>query len=376
MTTLDWLAVAVAALAALAGLRRGLVVSLLSLAGVALGAVAGGRLAPLLLPGGESSPYTPLVALAGALTLAFLLEGAGALAGGSLRGALPEGFARKLDSAGGLLLGAVTGLAIVWVLGAVALQVPGQPTLRQAAQRSVVLRRLNAIVPPRTVLQALVRVDPFPALAGPAVTVEPPDPAVLAHPGVRRAAPSVVRVFGTACGLGIAGSGWVAGDGLAVTAAHVVAGESDTTVAPLGGSSLPATVVWFDATNDVAVLNVNGLDRPALRLAEAQRGDPVAILGYPGDGAFRAVPGRIGTTLAVLGGDAYGKRVLRTVTTFRGVVRHGDSGGPVVNADGAVETTVFAAREGSDAGYGVPTTVVRRALAAARGPVSTGDCAP
>ena len=156
-----------------------------------------------------------------------------------------------------------------------------------------------------------MRVDPFPALAGPAVIVSRPTRPCSRRPGVRRAAPSVVRVFGTACGLGIAGSGWVAGDGLVVTAAHVVAGESDTTVAPPDGSSLPATVVWFDATNDVAVLNVNGLDRPALRLAEAQRSDPVAILGYPGDGPFRAVPGRIGTTLAVLGGDAYGKRRAR-----------------------------------------------------------------
>jgi len=376
MTTLDWLAVAVAALAAVGGLRRGLVVSLLSLAGVALGAVIGGRLAPLLLAQGESSPYTPLVALAGALTLAFLLEGAGALAGGSLRGRLPDGFARRLDSGGGLVLGAVTGLAIVWVLGAVALQVPGQPDLREAAQRSVVLRRLNAIVPPRTALQALARVDPFPALAGPAVLVDPPDPAVLTRPAVQQAARSVVRVFGTACGLGIAGSGWVAGDGLVVTAAHVVAGESDTTVVASGGSPLPATAVWFDATNDVAVLQVSGLDRLPLPLTEARRGDPVAILGYPGDGAFRAVPGRIGTTLAVLGGDAYGKRVLRTVTAFRGVVRHGDSGGPVVTRDGGVATTVFAAREGSDAGYGVPTGIVRTALARARGPVSTGGCAP
>ena len=57
------------------------------------------------------------------------------------------------------------------------------------------------------------------------------------------------------------------------------------------------------------------------------------------------------------------------MTAFRGLVRHGDSGGPVVNADGAVETTVFAAREGSDAGYGVPTAVVRKALAAAHGSV-------
>jgi S1-C subfamily serine protease len=185
-----------------------------------------------------------------------------------------------------------------------------------------------------------------------------------------------VRVFGTACGLGIAGSGWVAGDGLVVTAAHVVAGEVDTTVAPPGGSTLSATTVSFDATNDVAVLRVDGLNRPALALAEARRGDAVAILGYPGDGPFRAVPGRIGSTLAVLGGDAYGKRVLRTVTGFRGIVRHGDSGGPVVNAAGDVEATVFAAREGSNAGYGVPTSIVRKALDRARGPVSTGDCAP
>ena len=186
MTTLDWIAVVVAALAAIAGLRRGLLVSALSLAGVLVGAVIGGRIAPHLLPSGSASPYTPLVALAGALTFAFLLEGLGAVAGGSLRAALPLGIARRLDSAGGLVLGAVTGLAVVWVLGAVALQVPGQPDLRQAAQRSVVLKRLNEIVSPRTALRVLARVDPFPTLAGPAVLVEPPDPAVLRTPGGAR----------------------------------------------------------------------------------------------------------------------------------------------------------------------------------------------
>jgi S1-C subfamily serine protease len=377
VTTLDWLAIVVALLAALAGLRRGLLVSLLSLAGVLVGAVVGGRIAPYLLPGGASSAYTPLVALAGALTLAFLLEGAGAVAGGSLRRALPAGLARSLDSAGGLVLGAVTGLAIVWLLGAVALQLPSRESLRQAAQRSYVLRRLNAIVPPRTVLRALERVDPFPALAGPAVLVAPPDPAVLREPGVRRAAPSVVRVLGTACGLGIEGTGWVARPGLVVTAAHVVAGEDDTTVTPSAGQPLPATTVFFDAHNDLAVLRVPGLDRPALLLADAGRGDRVAILGYPGNGPFAAAAGRVGSTLAVLGEDAYGNRpVLRTVTGFRGRVQHGDSGGPVVDEHGAVEATVFAERAGGGSGYGVPTSVVRHALDDANGPVSTGNCAP
>jgi S1-C subfamily serine protease len=377
VTAVDWIALALAGCAALVGLRRGLLVSGLSLAGVGLGAVAGGRAAPHLLPSGSASPYTPLVALGGALVFAFLLEGIGAVAGGTLRRKLPAGVARTVDSAGGLVLGAVTGLAVVWVLGAVALQVPGQRDLREAAQRSAVLRRLNDLVPPRTVLRALARVDPFPALAGPAVLVDPPDPRVLGEPGVRRAAPSVVRVLGTACGLGIAGSGWVARDGLVVTAAHVVAGEDDTTVVTADGAPVAAEAVVFDVKNDLAVLRVTGVDRPGLSIANARPGDRVAILGYPQNGAFAARPGRIGGTVAVAGEDAYGRGpVFRTVTSFRGRVTHGNSGGPVVNGRGEVETTVFASRPGSEAGYGVPSGIVRRALAAARGSVSTGDCAP
>ena len=63
------------------------------------------------------------------------------------------------------------------------------------------------------------------------------------------------------------------------------------------------------------------------------------------------------------------------MTSLSGDVRHGDSGGPAVDASGAVETTVFAARVNGSGGYGVPASVVRRELAAARGPVSTGPCA-
>jgi hypothetical protein len=56
-------------------------------------------------------------------------------------------------------------------------------------------------------------------------------------------------------------------------------------------------------------------------------------------------------------------------------VRHGDSGGPAVDASGAVHVTVFAARLGGPGGYGVPASIVRRDLASAGGPVSTGPCA-
>jgi S1-C subfamily serine protease len=57
-------------------------------------------------------------------------------------------------------------------------------------------------------------------------------------------------------------------------------------------------------------------------------------------------------------------------------VRSGNSGGPMVDRDGHVVTTIFAATtQGPRGGYGVPNSVVRRALSDASGPVSTGPCA-
>jgi S1-C subfamily serine protease len=376
VTALDWIAVGVMLLGALGGASQGFVWSALSLAGLVTGAVLGGHLAPLLLSDGSSSPYAPVIAVIGAVTLAIAFEVVGSMVGAAVRGRENRRFLRDLDSAAGVVAGALVGLTAVWVLGAMALQLPGQAQLRRAVQRSEVLQRLNAIVPPRTLLNALGRIDPFPSLAGPPLPTQPPDPRVLAQPGVRAAAPSVVRVLGTACGLGVEGSGWVAGPGTVVTAAHVVAGENDTTVTTLSGLTLPAVAVAFDSRNDVAVLQVQGLSVRPLRLVDARAGTSVAIIGYPENGPFDAVPGRIGATRTVFSQDAYGRGpVTRTVTSLSGAVRHGDSGGPAVDASGAVQTTVFAARTNGGGGYGVPARLVRRALAAGRGPVSTGPCA-
>jgi S1-C subfamily serine protease len=376
VTPLDWIAIGVVLLAALGGAAQGFVWSALSLAGLVSGAVIGGRLAPVLLAQGSSSPYAPVIAVAGAVTLAIAFEVAGSAAGAALRGRQNRRFLRDLDSAAGVVGGALIGLTAVWVLGAMVLQLPGQAQLRRAVQRSVLLQRLNSIVPPRTLLNALGRIDPFPHLAGPPVPTEPPDPRVLSQPGVRAAAPSIVRVLGTACGLGIEGSGWVARPGLVVTAAHVVAGETDTTVTTLAGTTLAAEAVAFDSHNDVAVLRVSGLGARPLRLVDPRRGTSVAIIGYPENGPFDAVPGRIGSTATVISEDAYGRGpVSRTVTSLSGSVRHGDSGGPAVDASGAVQTTVFAARINGGGGYGVPAPLVRRALASAGGAVSTGPCA-
>ena len=187
----------------------------------------------------------------------------------------------------------------------------------------------------------------------------------------------MVRVLGMACGVGVEGTGWVASSDLIVTAAHVVAGQTDTVVELRSGGRLPADIVAFDRRNDVAILRVRDLGLRPLPLASAKPGIPVAVLGFPENGPFTVTPGRIGRTSMVLAEDAYGTGpVTRTITSLRGRVRHGDSGAPAVDAHGAVEATIFAARLNSVGGFGVPADVVRADLKAASQPVSTGDCAP
>ncbi len=365
MTRVDWIALALAALAALAGLKRGLVATALSLAGLAAGAVLGARFAPHFLHGGSTSPYTPLVGLAGALIGATVLQSVASMIGSLARGSLsvlPP--LRALDTVGGLIVGAAFGLVVVWVAGAVLLQLPGQTNLRREVQQSRVLQRLNDIAPPSTVLRAFNRVDPFPSIAGPAPPARPPDSRALSSEAVRRSRPSVVRITATACGLGVEGSGWVARRQIVVTAAHVVAGASQIRA---GGRVARALVV--DRKQDIAVLRVPGLRARALSLRDARSGDSVALLGFPENGPFDARAGRVGATA-----DVFVNGSLREVTALRGLVRHGNSGGPAVNEAGEVEATVFAARIGTRAGYGVPAAPVRADLRRAHRAVSTGAC--
>jgi S1-C subfamily serine protease len=377
VTKVDLIALGFVALTALIGWKKGLIASALSLAGIVFGAWLGSRLAPQLLQDGTRSPYTPLAALAGAAVGAILLETLGTLAGSALRSKVHKPRLSTFDATGGLILGAFAGIAVVWVLGAVALLLPGQTELRRGAQSSALLQRLNKFIPPTEALNALARIDPFPAIAGPSVPVAPPDPRLAHAVGVRRAAPSVVRVLGMACGVGVEGTGWVASPDLIVTAAHVVAGQTDTVVELQSGGRLPAAVVVFDRRNDVAVLRVRDLGLRPLPLVSARPGTAVAVLGFPENGPFAVTPARIGRTSTVLAEDAYGAGpVTRAITSLGGRVQHGDSGAPAVDSHGAVQATIFAARLGSAGGFGVPADVVSADLRAAGRPVSSGDCAP
>ncbi|MEA2349881.1 MAG: hypothetical protein QOG86_822 [Thermoleophilaceae bacterium] len=381
MTAIDWIIVAFTLLMAVWGYAQGLVVGALSLAGFVGGGFVGSRVGPLLLHDGAHSPYAPVFALIGAFVIGGLLASTLEIVGLHLRRFL-RGPLGAIDGAAGAVLIACAGLVACWIAGAVALQTPGASGLRQDIQRSAILRRLNRILPPRTVLNALARFDPFPTISGPRAQVRAPTSKIARDPQVRAAGRSVVKVLGTACGLGVEGSGWVArSGGVVVTNAHVVAGEDDTTVQLRGqGPHMDARPILFDSKNDVAILRVDGLasTAPLAVRADAKPGTSAAVLGFPENGPFYVAPARLGSTTTVITQDAYGRGpVRRRVTALRGRVRSGNSGGPMVDGEGRVLGTVFAATSGGGArgGFAVPDSIVRSALARTGGSVDTGPCA-
>jgi S1-C subfamily serine protease len=381
MTAIDLLIALFVFLGVLRGARTGLLAGVFSLVGVVLGASLGSRVAPYLLPEDENPLFGAGITLVSILAFAALGEVAARAAGGALRNRLSSPASETLDGLGGAALGLVLSLVLVWAIGIFAFQSPPLAGVHPALEESRVLRLLDERMPSELLTRAVAELNPLPQIRGPEADVPAPDGRLARDPEVLAAGSRTVRVSSIACGYGVEGSGWVAAPNLVVTNAHVVAGGTVTRVQPGGmGPRWRAEVVFFDDKNDVAILRVAGLGLDPMPLAEPKVGEATAVLGFPQNGPLDVRPARTGTTRRVISGDAYSRGpVQRTVTSFRVYVRPGNSGGPVVNGDGEVVATVFASRADSDdSGYGIPSQLVQRRLAAAAGriePVSTGGCA-
>jgi S1-C subfamily serine protease len=379
VTVLDWAILAFTFALAIWGYRQGLIVGALTLVGFGFGAFAGSRIAPLLLTQGSHSPYAPLFGALGALLVGALM----AVTVESFALGLREKLLRRpvlqaADGAGGAALIASVALGLAWIFGAVLLHAPSTARLRADIQQSVILRSLNDVLPPSgPLLNALDRVDPSPTVFGPAAPVAPPDAKIAQDPDVLHAGDSVVRVLSTACGLGIEGSGWAVEPGVIVTNAHVVAGSDDTTVTTQDGVELDATPIYYQPRRDLALLRV-GAALPTLPISARRReGEDAAVLGYPENGPYALEPARIGETRETISEDSYGNGpVERTIVALSGSVRSGNSGGPLVDPEGNVVGTIFAATtNGTHGGFAIPAEQVREALGRADPEgVDTGPC--
>ena len=378
MATLDVLIALFVLLVVLRGAHTGLLAGAFSLVGVVLGAALGSRLAQVLLPEGESPIFGAGITLISILAFAVFGEVVARAAGGALRARLSSPTSETLDGLGGAALGLALSLVLVWAIGLFALRLPPLAGLHPAVKESRILHALNERMPSQLLTRTVAELNPLPRIRGPEAA---PDEGIAGDPEVLAAGSQTVHVSSIACGYSVEGSGWVAAPDLVVTNAHVVAGEAVTRVQPGGrGPRYRAKVVLFDDKNDVAILRVDGLRFDPMPLAAPKVGKAAAVLGFSEDGLLDVRPARTGATRRVISGDAYNRGLVeRTVTSFRVHVQPGNSGGPVVNADGEVVATVFASRaDSSDSGYGIPSQIVQRRLAAAAKrtePVGTGGCA-
>lgn len=393
MTSSQWLDIAVLAvafIAAISGWRSGAVGSLLSFVGVALGAVAGVLLAPHIVTHLTASRSKLFVALFLILALVVVGEVAGVVLGRAVRGVMYSPGIRGADSLIGVALQLVVVLLAAWLLAA-PLTSADEPELAATVRGSRVLTEVNGYAPDwlKTVpkrMSALLDtsglpdvLDPF--TRTPIAAVEAPDDALLESPVVEAAEPSVVKIRGVApsCQKVLEGTGFVVAAGKVMTNAHVVAGAESVTV-ETGGRPWDASVVSFDPAADISILAAPELPVQPLQFADAPaKSDTNAIvLGYPGGGGFEATPARIREIIELNGPDIYQRTtVTREVYTVRGTVRQGNSGGPMIDADGKVLGVVFGeAVDDADTGFVLTAKEVARQLGkvADTAPVPTDTC--
>lgn len=390
MNLLDWLLLVLVLAYALSGYWQGFITGAFATTGLLLGGLLGVWLAPAALGDADPSVLVSLGALFIVILCASLGQAALQFAGARLRDRITWQPVRAVDAVGGAVLSSAAVLLVAWALG-VAISGSGIAGITGLVRNSSVLAKVDEVLPAEadSALGAFNDVvgsgffpqylDPF---APERIVPVPAGPKrLLTDPDVEDAEASVLKIRGTNdCGRGVEGTGFVFADGRMMTNAHVVAGVDDPQV-EIGGDTVGAEVVHYNPDVDVAVLALDTSGLPGLTFDdEAREGDGVAILGYPQDGPYDVQVGRIRAEQRLRSPDIYGEgSVLREVYSLRGLVRPGNSGGPIVSSAGDVVGVVFAASV-TDPDTGYALTAAQVAQSAATGvansdPVSTGDCA-
>ena len=385
----DVVLIAILLVALLIGVQRGLLASLGALIGLVLGGFAAFWLVPIVndVWPWQNSRVIVVIALAVALMLG------GAAAGGAIGALLRRGVDRSTPLR---VVDRVLGGALAVLAGALSLSLisssvaaTGTPVISTALASSQVLRAIDAVTP-RPVAETLARVrsavldDGLPQLGVLLdLDVQPTAPPVaLDDPELAIAAASVARVSGVAyaCGTSATGSGFVLASDRVVTNAHVVAGVTAPIVELPGQPAREGRIVYFDPVDDVALIAVDDLGADAIPIiAPIAPGTAAVVQGYPYGGPFTTVNAEVISSGSVLVPDIYGtSNALRDIYALAATVQPGNSGGPLLTADGAVAGLVFARAETDlDRGYAMTTAELELVLAGAPGwteAVSTGSC--
>lgn len=387
---LDVLLVLVMLVYAVVGFRDGFARTLGALVGMVIAGIAVFFGVPLLVPLIPAPFWRVLVTIVATVLVLVAGHSAGYAVGRAIGRRLRR---RRPLAALDRIAGAATGVAVSALISSLVLSglgALGAPVLSQAAAQSWVASGITRVTPQPVrgglaQLRALVLENGLPriseALGG--VSTSPGAPRVdTATTALQIAAQSVVRINGTAyaCGQNQSGSGFVVARDRIVTNAHVVAGVDAPVVESPDGQALESRVVYFDPDGDLAVLATNGLRAAPLALGPPMAvGQDGVIDGYPYGGPFTTGGARVLALSTESVADIYGTgRNPREVYTLAAQVRPGNSGGPLLNARGAVAGVVFAQNADDDQlGYamsGASLGPVARDAASLARPVPSGQC--
>ncbi|WFE26233.1 MarP family serine protease [Solwaraspora sp. WMMD791] len=377
---------------AVSGYRQGFVIGILSFAGFLGGALIGLQLGPLLAQQFVDNAARVVVSLVAVFGLAVLGQALAGWAGSRLRHAITSPAGRRADDIGGAAVSLVAVLLVAWLV-AVPLGSSAMPGLAGAVRNSALLNGIDRVMPPQaqalsTALRDTVDTRGFPDVFGGLTPtrvreVPAPDPALAGSAVVANAERSVVKVLGSAprCSRRIEGSGFVYAEDRVMTNAHVVAGTQTVAVEVLGEQH-NGRVVVYDPDLDLAVIYVPNLPAPVLPFADrpAPTGADAIVLGFPLDGPYDAQSARVRDVGPITGPNIYNEGdVNRDVYTIRALVRSGNSGGPLVAANGLVLGVIFAAAA-DDPNTGFAVTAEEASVAAGLGvrstrQTATGECA-
>ena len=378
---------------AVSGFRQGLVVGLLSLGGFVAGAVLAIKVIPGLADGLTPGFQRSAIIVVCVLLAAWIGQVLGALLGHSVRRQMSESPAQTVDQLLGALAGLIAVALVLWFIAG-ALRASPSPPVARAISSSRVLSAIDRIVPSPIAalaedLRSTVAGSAFPRVfsgVGPEqiAPIRSPDPAIVSDEVLLKAAGSIVKITGAAvaCDRGQEGSGAVIAPQRVITNAHVVAGVREPYVQVGGvGKQLAARVVAFDPRRDLAVLAVPALRAPALAQGkDLGRGADAIVAGFPRNGPFKASAARVRQVIQASGEDIYASPgVVREVYSLFADVQPGNSGGPLLDRNGALAGVVFAkSLDDNQTGYALTLGEVAPVIQAgstASDSVSTGNCA-
>lgn len=374
------------------GWRQGAVASVLSLVGVIAGLVVGMAAAPFIMELTDQVALRFLMAIGVLVLLAGLGQLLGSSLGAQVRGAMKMRSSQRVDSAIGAVFLALATLLVAWLVSIpLASGVGGKVT--DGIRESQVLRAVDRVAPAQLAslpsgLAAMLNESGLPPLVSPwaaggsSVEVEAPAIMVEDQQLVESLRPSVIHVLGDAnvCKRRLMGSGFVTQEDYVVTNAHVVAGTESVRLDTVLGIK-EARVVYYNPDVDLAVLYAPDLELPPLQWASAPAasGDDAIVMGFPHSGPFTASPARVRDRITIAGPDIYAQgRVERDAYTVRGSIQQGNSGGPMVNAQGEVLGVIFGASvDNTDTGYAITASETRKQIgdiSRLRDQVDTGAC--